>query len=712
MNRKMNNFSKFIYLGIIFILFVSVFSVYAENTENKVVSDSIRVVKGQVSNYYIPVINEYIVKGKVTDATGKPLQGATVMYFASSKHCNTDADGEFSLKSTDNETHLYVYYPEFGFNHIIRDKETHDVDIVLKKEKLSTFVLPRNRAVNTKWFDPYNQSVTTYCNPLNIAYNYEPYNSNVKDGGCFRSAADPMALVYGGLYLLFATNQGGYFQSHNLSDWDFTTATFQRYPTDDDQCAPAAFVAGDTLFYTGSTYEGLPIWFSTAPEQGRWRCAVMKNKLPSWDPCLFLDDDGKLYLYYGSSNEYPLKAVELSRNDFSPVSKIYDVVILNPREHGWERFGMNNDDEITLKPFAEGAYMTKHDGKYYLQYGAPGTEFKTYADGVYVGDSPLGPFVYQKHNPMSYKPGGFIQGVGHGGTFQDLYGQYWHVGTCMLSLKYKFERRIGLYPVYFDKDGVMYSNTAFGDYPMKNADYMGSDRFTGWMLLSLNKKVTCSSTDTLDINNVSDDNIRTYWSAKTGEPGEWIEMDLGKVSDVRAIQVNFYDHHTNQTNRANDLYYQYRIYSSDDGKNWKLVVDKSDNDRDVPHDYVELKCPLRTRYLKLLNLHMAGGSQFCLSDFRVFGLVKGKLPDKVIYFSVKRDEKDKRNAHISWQPSKGAYGYNIYYGIAPDKLYNCITVYGSTSYDFRGLDIDSSYYFTVEALGETGRSEQHKTIKI
>ena len=40
--------------------------------------------------------------------------------------------------------------------------------------------------------------------------------------------------------------------------------------------------------------------------------------------------------------------------------------------------------------------------KYYFQYGAPGTEFKVHADGVYVSDSPLGPFVYQKHNPMCY----------------------------------------------------------------------------------------------------------------------------------------------------------------------------------------------------------------------------------------------------------------------------------------------------------------------
>ena len=87
-------------------------------------------------------------------------------------------------------------------------------------------------------------------------------------------------------------------------------------------------------------------------------------------------------------------------------------MMLRPEEHGWERFGMNNDDEVTLRPFTEGAYMTKHNGKYYFQYGAPGTEFKVYADGVYVSDSPLGPFTYQQHNPMSYKPGGFVQGVG------------------------------------------------------------------------------------------------------------------------------------------------------------------------------------------------------------------------------------------------------------------------------------------------------------
>lgn len=70
--------------------------------------DSIKVVKGQVSDYYIPVHKEYHISGTVTDEQGKPLEGATVMFFASPVHCNTDADGRYTLKCTDGDRHVYV----------------------------------------------------------------------------------------------------------------------------------------------------------------------------------------------------------------------------------------------------------------------------------------------------------------------------------------------------------------------------------------------------------------------------------------------------------------------------------------------------------------------------------------------------------------------------------------------------------------------------
>lgn len=728
----------------LFILLLSLFATSAMAAP----ADSVVVVKGQVSDYYISVDPIRTLQGTVTDAAGRPVEGATVMPLASPTHCNTDAAGHYAVTVGDWEKRLQVYAPGMEMAYLDIAPGATTMDIQLRPAAARPSLL-RRKAEATPWYDAATYAPRTYCNPVNISYNYEPLNPNTERGGAFRSSADPMGLAYGDEYMLFSTNQGGFHYSKDLTQWDFEQATFQRRPKDDDQCAPAAWTVGDTLYYVGCTYEGLPVWYTTDPHSGRWRRAIERDVLPWWDPYFFLDDDGRLYAYYGSSNEYPLKGVEVSRQDFHPISRIYDVLRLQPKQHGWERFGMNNDDEVTLAPFTEGAYMTKHDGKYYLQYGAPGTEFKIYADGVYVSDSPLGPFTYQRHNPMSYKPGGYVQGSGHGGTFCDLHGNYWHFSTCMLSLKYKFERRIGLYPVGFDRDGVMYSSSAFGDYPNLNAlthtaddgqPVRPEDRFAGWMLLSGGKQAWMGRTAGHGSNGrdfhlqaavlceeapeLTDESMRTcHYIATTDSTDNYLNhrgtfgqestdfalVDLGAEKTVRALQVNYYDHRSTQHNRANDIYYQYRIWASADGNDWTLVVDKSDADRDCPHDYVELQQPLRTRFVRLENIHMASGD-FCLSGLRVFGLADGTAPATPKKLAVARDKQDPRNAMITWQPSAGAYAYNIYYGVAPDKLYNAITVVGDTSYDFRGLDLGTTYHFAIEALGESGRSPLSKII--
>jgi hypothetical protein len=232
------------------------------------------------------------------------------------------------------------------------------------------------------------------------------------------------------------------------------------------------------------------------------------------------------------------------------------------------------------------------------------------------------------------------------------------------------------------------------------------------MLLSYGKPATVSSYDNAErypASAITDESLRSYWAAASGNPGEWVIVDLESPKTVQAIQVNYYDHKAQQFDRANDIYHQYRIFASENGEDWTLVIDKSDNDRDVPHDYVELQSPLRARYIKLENLHMPTGN-FALSGLRVFGSAEGVAPAAVKKLKVDRDKTDPRNAMISWTPVDGAYGYNIYYGIAPDKLYNAITVYGDTQYDMRGLDRTTEYYFSIEALGESGRSPLSKVV--
>ncbi|MBB3186610.1 family 43 glycosylhydrolase [Microbacter margulisiae] len=676
--------------------------------------DSVKVIKGQVSDYYIPVYKTMLLHGVVTNNQGVALKDVRVMIKNGAASACTDAHGAYHLEVVDNDTAFVFYYPHMKWLVKARLPKQLTLNAVLQPEGPQQPIL-RKAAQPTVWYDPAHYTPHTYCNPLDISYNFEYYNHSDNHNVACRSTADPMILVYKGEYYLFSTNQSGFFVSKNLANWKFYYSGFQRKYNDDDQCAPAALAIGDTLLMIGSTYDNLPVWYSTHPKDERWKHLCETALLPHWDPDLFLDTDGKLYLYYGSSNEYPLMGVEYNRSTFRPESIIYNTISLHPDIHGWERFGMNNDDSVTLKPFAEGSFMTKHNGKYYLQYAAPGTEFKVYADGTYVSDHPLGPFVYQKHNPFSYKPGGFVRGAGHGGTFEDLFGNYWHIATCMLSLREKFERRIGLYPAGFDKDGILYANTAFGDYPTRipqgREDHIKGN-FTGWMLLSLHKKVWASSTDSIYVpGNAADENMRTFWAAKSNKPGEWFCMDLGSVDRINALQINYYDYKADQYGRAMDLYHQYKIYASDDAIHWWLVVDKSDNDLDVPHDYVELKAPLYARYLKIINLHMPTGN-FALMDFRVFGKGNGEIPHSVYNFMAKRDPHDRRNVMFSWTLTKGAYGYNIYYGIAPDKCYNCITVYGANDYDMRGLDKNTTYYAYIKALGESGVSPQTAPVKM
>ncbi|HEX6181664.1 MAG TPA: discoidin domain-containing protein, partial [Chitinophagaceae bacterium] len=338
-----------------------------------------------------------------------------------------------------------------------------------------------------------------------------------------------------------------------------------------------------------------------------------------------------------------------------------------------------------------------------------------YGDGVSVGDHPLGPFTNQPHNPFSYKPGGYARGAGHGNTFQDKWNNWWHVSTIAISVKNNFERRIGVWPAGFDKDGVLYCNTAFGDYPhylpKGQEDHLQS-RFTGWMLLNYNKPVAVSSTlGAYAPNYAVDENIKTYWSAKTGDKGEWLQSDLGEISTVNAIQINYADQDAAFLGKSKGVFHQYRILSSSDGKTWAVLVDKSNNRTDVPHDYIELTQPVRTRYLKLENIHMPTG-KFAISGFRVFGKGNGAVPDTVKNFIVLRTEKDKRSAWIKWGPVDNAYAYNIYTGIAPDKLYNCIMVHGSNDYYFKAMDKGLPYYFTIEAINENGISKRTRVLKV
>jgi hypothetical protein len=558
----------------------------------------------------------------------------------------------------------------------------------------------------------------TYCNPINIDYGYTPI-PNFSEWGRHRATADPVIVNYKGDYYLFSTNQWGYWWSSDMLNWKFISKKFLR-PWNvglyDELCAPAVGIIGDTMIVMGSTYSSnFTIWMSTNPKANDWKPLVDSFEMGGWDPAFFTDEDSKLYMYNGSSNRFPLYGIELNRKTLQPIGARKEMYMLEDWRYGWQRFGEHMDNTF-LDPFIEGATMTKHNNKYYLQYGAPGTEFSGYADGVVVGESPLGYYKPQS-DPLSMKLGGFARGAGHGSTFQDNNKNYWHISTIMLSVKNNFERRLGIWPAGFDKDDVMWCNTAFGDYPHylpPSAKLGYGNGFTNWMLLNYKKPLQVSSTlGGYVANNANDEDLKTYWSASTANSGEFIQTDLGNVSTVNAIQINYADQDvdSNRLGKWNNQFHQYKLYASLDGKKWNLLVDKSNNKTDIPHEYVELEKPAQARFIKLENIHMPTG-KFAISGLRVFGNGNGAKPEKVKTFFVLRSDKDKRGGWIKWGPLDNAYAYNIYYGTAPDKLYNCIMVHQNNEYWFKGMDKLKTYYFNIEAVNENGVSEKFETIKV
>ena len=566
----------------------------------------------------------------------------------------------------------------------------------------------------------------TYANPIDIdyKYNFEQHNQGIS----YRSGADPVIVVQRSEYYLFETIGEGYWRSKDLGTWQHITPS--RWPLT-DIVAPAVLSVRDTIYLLPSTTSPLPILMLTQPATGRvefynrllpW-LPMARSYEPQgilakpdsvqpgpWDPQFFYDPDtDRWFLYWNSSNAYPLNVIELDKSkQLAYKGTPHWLFGLDPVHHGWERFGQDHRDS-TITPFIEGSWMTKYNGRYYLQYGAPGTEYNVYSTGVYVADNPLGPFTYAPYNPVAYKPGGFVQGAGHGNTFQDVYGNWWNTGTPWIAVNWNFERRIGLHPAGFDKDGEMYVDTRFGDFPhwlptktRRNTD----ETFTGWMLLSYRKSVDASSWRRgFPRFNVTDENPRTFWVATKNGYGESLTIDLGKTYTVKAIQVNYADYKSGLYGSDSTVYTQFRLAASSDGWHYQTVADLSRQPkRDRPNAYVELSKPVRARFIRYEHMHV-GAANLAISDIRVFGNGDGPPPATPTGLTARRD-RDERNATISWQSVPKVVGYNVRWGISPTKLYQTYQRFGDqgTTLELRALTVGQPYWVAIESFDENGVS--------
>ena len=522
----------------------------------------------------------------------------------------------------------------------------------------------------------------------------------------YREAADPVATIYNDRYYLFVSKSDGYWSSDDMQHWKHIRTNVLPM----DLYAPTCMVYNNELYWMTSDLNSL--WKTSNPEDGNaWQ--LVTDKLTPYpdnpdrtghDPDLLLDDDGRVYLYWGCSNVDDIMGIELDPNNhFKAIGQPVTLITHQQNVIGWERPSDKNDVE---KPgYNEGASMLKYKGRYYLQYAAPGTEFDSYGDGLYIGDSPLGPFKKADYLPISVKPGGWMTGAGHGDTFQDKYGNYWHVASTVIAQRHMFERRIGFFPVVFTQKDNMYALTDLSDRPYElpkgKTDFLKNPIWTNWMDLTIGKTATASSEiEGKEAGKAADRTIKTWWSAKTGNAGEWLQMDLGKIYPIEAVQTNFADEAFPLQSLGNPFVpYKYKIEASENGTTWTLIADKSANDVTNPHSLVVLDKAVAARYVKITNMSELPG-KFSLFDLRVFGTDNGDRPAAIKEFQVERTA-DRRTATISWQPVPDAQGYFVHWGTDPDELYAaCEVLEPFVTLGLFSADVD--YYFRVDSFNEIG----------
>lgn len=583
------------------------------------------------------------------------------------------------------------------------------------------------------------------CNPINVSYRYQ-FNADPRKGGelqICREAADPSMILFKGRYYIFASMTLGVWVSDDLAHWESYRLP-EGLPFYD--YAPDVRVIGDYVYFCASAREhSCDRWRTKDVLNGPYE--RMEGSFPFWDPNLFLDDDGRVYFYWGCSNETPIYGVELDPVTMLPRSEAVAVVEGHPFEIGYERVGEDNStlpasaEEVEAryqaylksrnmtesmvpenlrplirgmfsnKPYIEGAWMDKHCGRYYLQYAAPGTQYNTYSDGVYVGEGPLGPFRLAENNPYSYKPGGFLPGAGHGSTMRDKNGGFWHTATMRISVNHDFERRVGLWPAGFDNDGELFCNQRYGDWPMALEGDPWRD--PAWMLLSVGKAVTASSfVPGHEPSMAAEENVQTWWRAAGNSRNEWLCVDLGKQFKVHAVQINFADDRIDtpcpgKIRPGSQARYideaeritQWKLEGSVDGEKWFVIEDKSDTETDLSHDLIIREEGIDVRYLRLSDMAVPFEQAPCVSGLRVFGLGDGEKPAEPVFSAARTGDLDMA---VQIKEQKDALGYNILFGSSPEKLYHSYMIFKAGSQRVGALIKGREYYVRVDAFNENG----------
>ena len=248
--------------------------------------------------------------------------------------------------------------------------------------------------------------------------------------------ADPSAHVFEGKLYIYpshdldhndtpATQDGG---QYDMEDYHvFSLDTIQSTPVDHGQILHVAEVpwaekqmwAPDAAFRNGTYY----LYFPARDRAGLFRIGVATSQSPagrftpqptfipgsfSIDPCVFVDDDGQAYMYFGGLWGGQLEKWRTGQFDPAGAEPGAAEPALGPRVAKLSPDMLSFDGpvgEVSIRDeagqpllagdharrFFEASWLHKYNGTYYLSYSTGDTHFIAYA----TSQTPTGPFVFR-----------------------------------------------------------------------------------------------------------------------------------------------------------------------------------------------------------------------------------------------------------------------------------------------------------------------------
>lgn len=479
-----------------------------------------------------------------------------------------------------------------------------------------------------------------YCNPLGIpdiprgkddwyAYEEKMFSHEKRPAGIsgeeYRSISDPTVMFYDGRWYLYPS-YGMAYVSTDFVNWEHirTEPFCPKY-------SPAVTRWNDGFLLTSWM---CPLYFSDNPlgpfkELGKFILQDGSEFVP-YDPALFTDDDGRLYLLAFSAEgeydtaSYRTKIIGYELDTDNPQRVLYGpetIIEMNPAAHIWERQGYNNQN--TDFGWVEGPHLIKLNGRYYLIYACPDTRDPSYCLAVYYSDSsPLSGYVCQKRNPLTISRNGIVSGAGHGCVERGPGETLWAFYTVSCPRVHRYERRIGMDRVCIDENGELYCPSGVTDTPQ----YGPGETFegnAGYLNLSAHLRGEVSSyLPGRDGIYATDCSNLSCWVPAENDAAPSLTLDLDGIFSVGASRIFWSEINYNPENHIFSGPVGYIIEGCIKDGDWFILNDCSGNTTDYNIDFRTFK-EKPCRKVRLTVTAVPAGLSTGVIDFSVFGKKTG-----------------------------------------------------------------------------------------